>query len=303
MMGPGTPHYSEGLSPASAVSRNAPLRLPLLLLLSRSSDSLSPRYTIMRDHSDEVDGRRGRRPPAVPATDGDDSARRASRPARVRRSLGDVAAVLVGTVTALHERRAGSSRYVVVIDGKPAATVSSEVIAALGLRVGVPIDAPLSESLRTASGHLEVFDKAVALLAVHARSERDLRLRLRRAGAGEAGVSAAVERLVALGLLNDEAYARSLAHSRVVGGGVSKRRIAQELQRRGVSRAVADEAIDATLDDVELDEFGAAQAAAEKRLRSLRSLDAETRRRRLYAFLARRGYPHDVITKVLRTVL
>ena len=257
----------------------------------------------MRDRSDEVDGRRGRRPPPVHATDAGDSARRASRPTRARRSLGDVAAVLVGTVTALHERRAGSSRYVVVIDGKPAATVSSEVIAAFGLRVGVPIDAPLAESLRTASGHLEVFDKAVALLAVHARSERDLRMRLRRAGADEAGVSAAVERLVALGLLNDEAYARSLAHSRVVGGGVSKRRIGQELQRRGVSRAVADEAIDATLDDVELDEFGAAQAAAEKRLRSLRSLDAATRRRRLYAFLARRGYPHDVITKVLRAVL
>lgn len=257
----------------------------------------------MRDPSEEVDGGRGQRPRAARAADAERGAPRAARPSRVRRLLGEAAEVQVGTVTGLDERRTGSSRYVVAIDGKPAATVSSEVIAALGLRVGLQIDAPLAALLHLASGHLEVFDKAVALLAVQARSERELRTRLRRAGAGEEGIEAAVSRLLALGLLSDEAYARSLAHSRVVGGGVSKRRIGQELQRRGVSRAVADEAIDATLEDVDLDELGAAQAAAEKRLRSLRSLDAETRRRRLYAFLARRGYPHDVISKVLRAVL
>ena len=52
-----------------------------------------------------------------------------------------------------------------------------------------------------------------------------------------------------------------------------------------------------------LDEEGAALQAARKRLKALASLDAATRRQRLYAFLARRGYESDVVRRVLAEVL
>jgi regulatory protein len=188
------------------------------------------------------------------------------------------------------------------VDGRSAATVSAQVLAELGVRIGSRVDEGVANSLREESSRLAVFDKAVELLAVRARSECDLRLRLRRAGAMADAIDRALERLRALGLVDDDAYARQLAHARVVGGGVSKRRIGQELQRRGVSRDVADEAIGATLEDVELDEFEAAKGVAEKRLRSMRSLDPETRRRRIYGFLARRGYDHDVISRALKAL-
>ncbi|MCC6931130.1 MAG: RecX family transcriptional regulator [Gemmatimonadaceae bacterium] len=183
------------------------------------------------------------------------------------------------------------------------ATVSAELVAELGLKVGADIDTAGADRLRLAAARLAVFDKAVELLAVRARSARELRLRLRRAGAADDAIVEAIVRLQALGVLDDREYARQVARSRVVGGGVSKRRIAEELQRRGVTRRVVDEAIAETLDEVELDEEGAARAAAEKRLRSLRSYDLPTRRKRLYAFLARRGYAPDVVARVLRDVM
>ena len=183
------------------------------------------------------------------------------------------------------------------------ATVSAELVAELGLRVGAVIDESTAERLRGAAARLAVFDKAVALLAVRARSARELRLRLRRAGAKDELTEAAIERLQGLGVLDDREYARNVARSRVVGGGVSKRKIEEELQRRGVARRDAHQAIAETLEEVELDEEGAARAAAEKRLRALRSYDAETRRKRLYAFLARRGYAPDVVSRVIRDVM
>lgn len=217
--------------------------------------------------------------------------------------LGEMRPVPAGVVTALTERRSGSARFVVAIDGQVAATVSAELIAELGLRVGRPVDEGGASRLAIASARLEVFDKAVELLSVRARSVRDLQVRLRRAGAGDDAIASAIERLLALGFLDDEAYARNVARSRVLSGGVSKRRISVELRKRGVARDVADEAIADTLADVELDEDGAARAAAEKRLRALSSLDTATRKRRLYAFLARRGYAPDVIARALRDVL
>jgi regulatory protein len=224
------------------------------------------------------------------------------RERKERRALGDIDPISLGKITAIRERRAGSSRYVVEIDGRDGATISARAISELSLRIGGVVDETLADVLRDENAMVAVFDKAVELLAVRARSVRDLKLRLRRAGALSPVIDAAIERLTALGLLNDEAYARNLAHARVVGGAVSKRRIGQELQKRGVARDVADEAIDATLEDVELDEMGGARAAAAKRMRSLKSLDAPTRRRRLYAFLARRGYETAVISRVVKEV-
>ena len=61
--------------------------------------------------------------------------------------------------------------------------------------------------------------------------------------------------------------------------------------------------IEGVLQEVELDEEGAARAVAEKRLRSLRNLDGDVARRRMYAYLARRGYTGDVIARVLKELL
>jgi regulatory protein len=220
-----------------------------------------------------------------------------------RRTLGEVPHVPTGRITALDERRAGSARYLLAVEGTPVAVISAELIARHGVRVGAAIDAAAAEALARDAAQLSVFDKAVQFLAARARSGRELQLRLRRAGAPDDLIAPALERLRALGFLNDDEYARHLARSRAVGGGASRRRIAQELQRRGVDRRVADRAIEGVLEEVELDEEGAARAVAEKRLRSLRNLDADAMRRRLYGYLARRGYDGDIIVRVLRELL
>lgn len=264
------------------------------------------REAIEREDSSVEDG--GTRPLEVSSVDGGTGAQgaasggaRARR--RVRRPLGETDEVPAGRVSGINERRNGSARYVVAVDGRPVATASAAIIAELGIEVGAILDEAAAARLRSAASQLAVFDKAVELLAVRARSTRELQLRLRRAGAPEDTIGAAIERLEALGVLDDRAYARHVARSRVLGGGVSKRTIEVELQRRGVARRVADEAITETLAEVELDEAGAARVVAEKRLRALRSYDVATRRKRLYAFLARRGYSPDVVARVIRELM
>jgi regulatory protein len=83
---------------------------------------------------------------------------------------------------------------------------------------------------------------------------------------------------------------------------MSRRRIQQELGRRGVARQVSDDAIADVFEEEQLDEHGVVEQAARKKLRSLENLDAVTRKRRLYAFLARRGYDLDDIRRVMQAV-
>ena len=176
-------------------------------------------------------------------------------------------------------------------------------MAELGLHVGQALSDRILRQLEVANRRTALLDRALDILAASARSRRDMRIRLKRMGATDPDVAWTMERLERLGYLDDAQYARQLAQARILSGGTSKRRVASELFKRGVSRETADAAIEATLEEVELDEYGAALQAARKRVRALASLDAVTRRRRLYAFLARRGYAADVVSRVVREAL
>jgi regulatory protein len=79
--------------------------------------------------------------------------------------------------------------------------------------------------------------------------------------------------------------------------------VEQELRRKGVAADVANEAVSQALADVGMDEEEAALEVARKRARSLRSLEPAVARRRLYAFLARRGFDSNLVARVVRAAL
>ena len=89
-----------------------------------------------------------------------------------------------------------------------------------------------------------------------------------------------------LGYLNDEAFARSYVDARQASTPRSRRALAFELGRRGVDRESADETV------AELSDSDAAYAAAQRRLRALKSLDRQAFTRRLGNCLAARGFSY-----------
>jgi len=144
------------------------------------------------------------------------------------------------------------------------------------------------------------YDRALDMLEARSRGVTELRRLLLKKGEPESDVDAAIERLKANGLLDDANFARQLTRSKAVGPGLSRRRIAQELAKRGVDRAVSSEAIDEVFEDENVDEEASLERVARKKLRTLTKLDDVTRQRRLFAFLARRGYASDDVRRVVR---
>lgn len=205
-------------------------------------------------------------------------------------------------LTDIIESARHAGRYVVHTDGVPLATVSADIIERLGLRVGATLTESQADGVRQESVVLAAYDRAVGMLAVQARSSRDLKRVLVRKGEDALAVDAAIERLLALGLLDDAAYARQLARSKMVGQGASRRRVQQEMFKHGIGREQADEAIEATVADESLDEEAIVERVARKKVQSLSGLDPVTRNRRLWSFLARRGYAVDDIRRVVARV-
>jgi regulatory protein len=188
-----------------------------------------------------------------------------------------------------------------MIDGKSGATLGLEVIERLGLVVGASTIGR-EPAIAAEEDALRVYDRAVMMLAARGRAARDLERQLVRKGEPADLARKAVERLTAQGFLDDAAFARQFVRSKSSGAGLAKRRLEQELGRRGVDRAVIGEAIDDVFTEEEVDESVAAEALARKRARGLATADGPSRRRRLYGFLARRGYSPDVIARAIKAV-
>lgn len=215
----------------------------------------------------------------------------------------DVAAPITGVVTAIVASGRREGRFDVAVDGKSAVVVSLELIERLGVRVGGVVDEVRGAALADGAAALAVYDRAVGMLAAQGRSAKDLRRRLLMKGAHAEHADAAIARLMDAGFLDDATYARQVARSRVAGRGDSRRRVSQVLAQKGVAREVVDEAVRDVFADEGVDEDVLVEEAARKKVRTLGAVDAATRRRRLYAFLARRGHDGAAIRRVMDRVL
>jgi regulatory protein len=127
---------------------------------------------------------------------------------------------------------------------------------------------------------------------------------LLRSRALEAGdVAFEVTRLEQVGLLNDRELAQTLVMQLRERKGLGRSAITSELRRRKLDQSAIEEALAEVYDSDGDDELTRARAIAMKRAPQLRSLDAETARRRLGAFLMRKGYSGSVVASAVASAL
>lgn len=134
---------------------------------------------------------------------------------------------------------------------------------------------------------LDCHERALGLLAVRPRSRRELERRLRAAGFEAEEVGDELSRLEAVGLVDDEAFARQVVEHELANRRAGSRAVVARLAAKGVDR----ETIERTLAEAGTGEEEArALELAASRARRLASLPAETAYGRLVPFLVRRGY-------------
>jgi len=144
-------------------------------------------------------------------------------------------------------------------------------------------------------------EAALRLLERTRRTRADLARRLHEKGFDDAVSAAVLERLAGVGLVDDVEYAAAFLNERWGRRAAGRRRLEQELRKRGVAledigQAFARfEAVQGPADEVRL-----ARRVAEQAARRYARLDPRMRRQRLYALLARRGFDGDVIEQALR---
>ena len=150
---------------------------------------------------------------------------------------------------------------------------------------------------------LSAYNYALNLLAARPYSTQTLRRKLIQKEYSAADADDAIRRLVDNGLLDDAKYAEQYARSKITTTGASKRRLQQDLFRKGIKSDVATNAIASVIEDDAIDPAAVIERVAKRKLAQMGDLEPRVLRRRLFAFLARRGYDLDEIKSVMERLV
>jgi regulatory protein len=187
------------------------------------------------------------------------------------------------------------------IDGTRFGAVPRDLVSREGLAVGREIDPALQDRLAQAADIEAAFRTILRALEMRSYARADLSRRLQRKGHPRVAVDAALDRVAQLGLLDDAAFAQTYVETRVARGrGPS--RLTRDLLSMGVERGAIDRALAAQWPEGS-DRSSVPLALARKRAAQLGSLPRQTKRRRLVAFLARRGFTGREVTEMVEQVL
>jgi regulatory protein len=140
----------------------------------------------------------------------------------------------------------------------------------------------------------DAFERAVGALGQRERTTAELVSWLGERGYAPAEVEAAVERLTAIGELDDERFARRYAEDKRELRGWGADRIREALAAKGLDRATIDVALGAVTADEEL------TRAIELLVRRGEPAVDESSRSRALGFLARRGYESELAYEAVR---
>jgi SOS response regulatory protein OraA/RecX len=205
-------------------------------------------------------------------------------------------------ITALEPdpRRPGAVR--VLVDGKLFCTVHEAGVAAGELAVGTEWNDHRAESAGRAADEEAAWRALLRALERRSHATAQLRRRLVQKGHPPEAVDYAIARAQEVGLLDDAAFARHFVESRSARGR-GPARLRRDHATLGVARAHIDAALSAQWTEPE-SALALADDLARRRARQLRGLPRDTCRRRLLAYLGRRGFTgrrvSELVTRVLR---
>lgn len=180
------------------------------------------------------------------------------------------------------------------VDGEYSFTVDETYFLSMGIYNGKEVDSDELREIRETVNVRRAYNYAVTLLSRRDHSIRELTEKLHRKGYTQ-GVKEAIDKLVAGGYVSDERFARLYVRELRTLKKYGKRRIEQELYRKGVDRDIISEVLEET-------DFEESELVALIERKYSRYLGDEKGIQKTVNSLLRMGYSYGEIRDALKTV-
>ena len=180
------------------------------------------------------------------------------------------------------------------VDGEYSFTVDETYFLSMGIWNGKEVDEDELEEIRQTVSVRRAYNYAVNLLSRRDHSERELMTKLTQKGYGD-GAEEAINKLRDSGYVSDERFARLFVRELQTFKKYGKKRIEQELYRKGVDREIIREVLDET-------DFDEGELVSLIRRKYGRYLSDEKGVAKTINGLLRMGYSYGEIRNALREI-
>jgi regulatory protein len=209
-------------------------------------------------------------------------------------------------ITAIKTQQKHEDRVSIYVDKKFRIGMSANLLDEIKLRVGSSWNDELEEQLRRRDLTWKAKNAALNYLAARVRSTEEIRTKLRRKEFPEDAIDYALSEMNRLGYLDDHQFAKMFIRDRIRLRPRGARVLAQELRKKGIAQDVIDSAINQTFESEKVSDREMALRSAEVWIRKQKApKDKQGKQkieRRLYGYLARRGFSTDAIRDALASV-
>ena len=195
-------------------------------------------------------------------------------------------------ITAIKIQRKNKERVNIYLDGEFSFGLSR--IVAGWLQIGTVLDEKKIEALKADDEREQAYIRALNFLSYRSRSAKEIEQNLRKYKVPESLIPETIERLKRNNFVNDTSFAKEWIENRNNFRPRGKRALRLELRQKGIDNEDVQDILDELVDEESL-----AYKAGLKKAKKLANLEWQDFRRKLGAFLARRGFPYSVISPLL----
>ncbi len=200
-------------------------------------------------------------------------------------------------ITDIKRQKKNPKRFSVYIDGKFSFGLDADNLVKSGLEVSQEISQEEIEKMVKENEFFKIYEQVLKFFSYRPRSEKELRDWFKKKEVGEEVQKLICQKLKQVGLLNDEEFAKWWIEQRTAFRPSGLRLLALELRQKGISKDLISKLLNCYIPKDA--EYELAKKAVEKKLKSLRHLSDLELRKKLGAFLSRRGFSFAVIKKII----
>jgi regulatory protein len=198
---------------------------------------------------------------------------------------------MIRKITALKLQKRNKNRVSIYLDGEYAFGLAK--IVAAWLKVGQELTDEKINQLKEQDAIEVALQSAIKYLSFRPRSEDEVRKNLKKKNFQDHVINEIVERLQRGGLVDDQKFAELWIENRSEFRPRSSRVLRIELRQKGIPFKIIDTIIS------KIDEDHLAYQAATKQARKYRGLEWQDFRKKMYGFLARRGFDYGIISTII----
>jgi regulatory protein len=202
-----------------------------------------------------------------------------------------------GIITKVERQKRGKDRYNIFIDEQFAFPVHEDILIKFKLMKGSLISKVEMGKIIQAQEKQQAYLDAIRLLSSRLHSEYELGARLKQKGYDALIIADTLEKLRGEQYLNDALFAEQLTNQRIGSQKKGRHWVKQELKFKGLQPEQISHALNQVDGEVE---YNSALELAVRKYNTDAHSDPLKAKRKTVAFLQRRGFSSDIISRVMK---